>query len=1143
MATNNKNFIVKNGIDVGQNATITGSLTASGLSYPVSDGDQYQAIVTDGAGNLSFGNVDTVESDVTNNTGFLIPKGTPVHQTGASGNTLTVEPSDASIAATMPAIGVAAEDIADGSVGRVIHFGYIRGIDTSAFSEGDRIFVADGGGYQVGRPTGEDSVVQFLGVVTKVHATAGSGVVFGGGRAHAVPNLNDGNIFIGNNLNTPTTATLDTSIVPENGNIYFTNQRAIDAIEGSTNLTIDGGTLYIDTANNYIGINDTSPQQALDITGAVAIGGTTVIDSGGEVVTAQLKDSGVTAGSYGSASLVPIITVDSKGRITSASTTSVAGVSNFTFNSTTDVLTISTADGGSYTSDISNITVGGSMDGPLANLTVKYQSTAPTSPSQGQIYFDSLNQLLMIYTGSSWVQTIPSSSGGGGTSGVTDAVATFQKYTYTLSSTTNAVSGASEQVVDAGDFTIGKSYQIRTVGDTDFTAIGASANTVGTVFVATGVGEGTGDAYTYLAYSTAGAQNVEVFVNGVKQVEGATNDYVATTGTAVTFTYNIPSGSVVDVQIYELLTQDAFYLKSETYTKTETNSQISSAVSAYLPLTGGTLTGALSGTSATLTGGLTVDTDTLVVDSTNNVVAIGGTVPVGTSKLHVDGSIDIKDGYNLTWGGDYTNNSPAIFASKTNEYLEIAPRGVGSSRRVRFNQTGVGVGTTTPARLMHLHASDARLHITNPVTGDAGTNGLMLGLDSANTNASLWNYSNGYLRFATNNINRLHITADGKIGINETNPNETLDVVGTMAVSGNVYHESLTRAYQPVYKQGTGSKYYTHLATIDAYNASGALLLRTKIPGHTTAGNGNMFQIRLTGFNYSNRGPIDLLIGVYAGENNWYSHYAYGTYDGSWANNINIGTDANGYVVIQLGATSMTQQCVLSVAEFTQGFTNTNPDYSKDWYFEAVTTLPTMTGVTAINKFGTEYGTKTIRYGDIIAPEADLRIGTSTTVYSASEQVSVNSNGVGIGIKGPTYGIGIWNTSTSGSLINFAYDTSGQSIGSISFDSSGTTYNTTSDRRMKDNIVTITDGKEKLLAMNPVTHTWKANPNTGETVHGFIAQEMQQIVPEAVTGDPNGEEMMSMDYGRITPVIVAALQDALKEIEELKERIKTLEAK
>mgnify|MGYP000727482488 CR=1 FL=1 len=118
----------------------------------------------------------------------------------------------------------------------------------------------------------------------------------------------------------------------------------------------------------------------------------------------------------------------------------------------------------------------------------------------------------------------------------------------------------------------------------------------------------------------------------------------------------------------------------------------------------------------------------------------------------------------------------------------------------------------------------------------------------------------------------------------------------------------------------------------------------------------------------------------------------------------------------------------------------------------------------------------------------------------------------------------------------------GTARGSITFTSNGTTYNTTSDIRLKDNISTIKNGKDIILAMNPVTHTWKEDPSAG-TVHGFIAQEMQQVVPEAVSGDPESEAMMSMDYGRITPVIVAALQDALKEIEELKTRIQDLENK
>jgi hypothetical protein len=129
---------------------------------------------------------------------------------------------------------------------------------------------------------------------------------------------------------------------------------------------------------------------------------------------------------------------------------------------------------------------------------------------------------------------------------------------------------------------------------------------------------------------------------------------------------------------------------------------------------------------------------------------------------------------------------------------------------------------------------------------------------------------------------------------------------------------------------------------------------------------------------------------------------------------------------------------------------------------------------------------------------------------------------------------------SSGTAITFMQNTG--IVGSVTVNSSGTTYNTTSDVRLKKDIETITDGTDKLMAMNPVTHTWKADPEA-DAVHGFIAQEMLDIVPEAVSGDPEGDEMMSMDYGRITPVLVAALQDAHKKIAELETRLNELEGK
>jgi hypothetical protein len=165
-----------------------------------------------------------------------------------------------------------------------------------------------------------------------------------------------------------------------------------------------------------------------------------------------------------------------------------------------------------------------------------------------------------------------------------------------------------------------------------------------------------------------------------------------------------------------------------------------------------------------------------------------------------------------------------------------------------------------------------------------------------------------------------------------------------------------------------------------------------------------------------------------------------------------------------------------------------------------------------------------------------VRIATTANVVTGYEKLSLLGSA---GIKsGETSTLAIWNTTTTNNGIQFFSGSGGTNVGSIALGASGTTYNTTSDRRLKENIELITDGKEKLLAMKPSTFNFIADENKIK-MHGFIAQEMQEVMPEAVSDGTT----MSMDYGRITPVIVAALQDALKEIDMLKNRITELEAK
>ena len=129
--------------------------------------------------------------------------------------------------------------------------------------------------------------------------------------------------------------------------------------------------------------------------------------------------------------------------------------------------------------------------------------------------------------------------------------------------------------------------------------------------------------------------------------------------------------------------------------------------------------------------------------------------------------------------------------------------------------------------------------------------------------------------------------------------------------------------------------------------------------------------------------------------------------------------------------------------------------------------------------------------------------------------------------------------SSDGSCVSFNRD--GSIVGSVSVTSSGTTYNTTSDIRLKTDIEPIDHATDMLMAMNPVSHRWKADPDA-DAVVGFIAQEMQEIVPEAVSTGDDEDAMMSMDYGRITPILVSALQDAHRKIEQLEQRIADMEA-
>ena len=155
----------------------------------------------------------------------------------------------------------------------------------------------------------------------------------------------------------------------------------------------------------------------------------------------------------------------------------------------------------------------------------------------------------------------------------------------------------------------------------------------------------------------------------------------------------------------------------------------------------------------------------------------------------------------------------------------------------------------------------------------------------------------------------------------------------------------------------------------------------------------------------------------------------------------------------------------------------------------------------------------------------------------------------GLNVKGTTANYVIISSAggSTGDHIYFSnWSNSNTNTGRIKDNSSNVTYHTSSDYRLKDNVVSISDGITRVKQLNPVRHTWKTNPAIG-TVDGWIAHEVDAICPDAVDGvkdavnDDGSIYPQAVDYGRITPLLTAALKEAIAKIETLETKVAALE--
>jgi len=204
-----------------------------------------------------------------------------------------------------------------------------------------------------------------------------------------------------------------------------------------------------------------------------------------------------------------------------------------------------------------------------------------------------------------------------------------------------------------------------------------------------------------------------------------------------------------------------------------------------------------------------------------------------------------------------------------------------------------------------------------------------------------------------------------------------------------------------------------------------------------------------------------------------------------------------------------------------------------------------------------------------------MRLNGNDLTVSRANNFTNNGTGGGSGVRlsdvGGTRGeIGVEKTGTAAAGMIYFYNGNG-TVGGIVTDGSNTSYATTSDYRLKENAVAISDGITRLKTLKPYRFNFKADKD--KTVDGFFAHEVT-AVPEAITGEKDAMavetrytandvetqgdspsknvgdaktysttkiETQGIDQSKLVPLLTSALQEAITKIETLEARVQTLE--
>jgi hypothetical protein len=423
----------------------------------------------------------------------------------------------------------------------------------------------------------------------------------------------------------------------------------------------------------------------------------------------------------------------------------------------------------------------------------------------------------------------------------------------------------------------------------------------------------------------------------------------------------------------------------------------------------------------------------------------------------------------------------------------------------------VGIGTSSPSGNLQVAAANPRVRITNT----SGTQqDLLLGADSG----VVWlgNEDNGPLYFVTNNTERARIDASGNVGIGTSSPTEKLTVLGNATIGGTT---------TPL--GGALSVWSSADGTVAAFRNGGAGTQRGLYVGvSNTTGDVSLDATGSTGGNlvFATGGQERMRIdsattNVGIGANNPLTslHVRVNTLTG-------YTSVANSGILIERG----NGPAALNIA-------SPNTESGFIWFADQ----------------------DSASVGNIAYNHASNFMSFQT---NGSERVRIDGGNFFIGATALNSSANYFAFSPGNALGDFGHESGvasgvpytrfllgGSVIGSITQSGfTGVAYNTSSDYRLKENVVPLAGAADR-LAQIPV-HRFNFIADPDRTVDGFLAHEVQAFVPEAITGtkdevDADGNPVyQGIDQSKLVPLLTAALQEALQKIEALEARITALEA-